>query len=78
MLEGLEHGLQPMELPAPKPAEIQGPPRIRWEDAYREYMLEIEARKSRRTGEVYSFALDGFRKACPEVVYLDEIRRHES
>ena len=75
MLEGLEHGLQHKELPPPKPVRVPGPPRVRWEDGYHEYMLEIEARKSRRTGEVYRLALDGFRKACPEIVYLDEIKR---
>ena len=61
-------------VPEAKPTVAAAAARIPWKAAVREYLLEIEARRSKRTATLYRSALDEFAAASP-VTYLDEITR---
>lgn len=74
LLHGLAMGVESPELP-PQPAEVVPEvPRQRWDNAVHIYMLEVEARRAKRTATAYRHTLESFEVACP-VTYLDEISR---
>ena len=61
-------------VPEARPPVTAESKRIPWKAAVREYLLEIESRRSKRTAILYRSALDEFAAASP-VTYLDEITR---
>jgi hypothetical protein len=74
LLQGLSLGIQSPELAPPAPVPEADPARLRWDVCVHEYMLEIEARRGRKTAVSYRQALEEFAATSP-VTYLDEITR---
>ena len=74
LLHGLAMGVDSPELPPPPAEPVPGVHRQRWDDAVRTYMLEVEARRAKRTATAYRHTLESFATACP-VTFLNEISR---